>query len=212
MLISFLNDLLNLENKIVDIKYRNLEKLSVNEYDRKAIFDLYCKDERGDYFIVELQRAKQKYFKDRSLYYTSFAIQEQAKRGSWDYRLDRVYFIALLEFEMDEDENYIKEVALYEENKKELFYDKLKLIYIEIPKFKKSDKELSSHLDMWLYLLKHLVEFTDIPEFVKKDEVFEEVFDVAEFLKLSKEEQFAYQKDLKARLDFENTLNYAKET
>ncbi|RUM56150.1 MAG: hypothetical protein DSY40_02700, partial [Nautilia sp.] len=114
--------------------------------------------------------------------------------------------------EMDEDENYIKEVALYEENKKELFYDKLKFYYIEIPKFRKSDKELSTHLDKWLYILKHLVEFTDIPEFVKEDEVLEEVFDVAEFLKLSKEEQFAYQKDLKARLDFENTIDYAKET
>jgi len=55
---------LDIEYKIVDITYRNLEKLGLNILDRKAIFDIYCTDERGDNFIVELQRSKQKYFRE----------------------------------------------------------------------------------------------------------------------------------------------------
>ncbi len=82
ILIQFLNDLIDdLKSPIVDIEYRNLEKLGLSIIDRKAIFDIYCTDESGDHFIVELQRSKQKYFKDRSIYYTSFPIQEQAKEA-----------------------------------------------------------------------------------------------------------------------------------
>ncbi len=212
ILIKFLNDLIDdLKAPIIDIKYRNLEKLGLNILDRKAVFDIYCTDKNGDHFIVELQRSKQKYFKDRSVYYTSFPIQEQAQKGDWDYRLDKVYFVALLEFNMDEDENYIKKVSLHDEYTKEKFYDKLTYYYIETKKFKKTENELSSQLDYWLYILNHLVDLTDIPEFVKDDETIKEFFDTAEFLKLSKDEQFSYQQDLKARLDYINVMRYAKE-
>ena len=49
-LISFLNDLLELDSPIVDVTYRNLEKFGLNIVDRKAIFNVYCTDERGDNF------------------------------------------------------------------------------------------------------------------------------------------------------------------
>jgi hypothetical protein len=54
---------------------------SNSEADRKAILDLYCIGENGERFIVEMQKAKQNFFKDRALYYSSFPIQEQAKKG-----------------------------------------------------------------------------------------------------------------------------------
>ena len=97
LLISFLNDVLELEDKIVDIEYRNPEKLGLNIYDRKSIYDILCYDEKKNNFIVELQRAKQKYFKDRSIYYTSFPLQEQAQKGDWDYRLKKIYFLTIVE-------------------------------------------------------------------------------------------------------------------
>jgi len=212
ILIKFLNDLIDdLESPIVSIEYRNLEKLGLNIVDRKAIFDIYCTDKNNNHFIVELQRSKQKYFKDRSIYYTSFPIQQQEEKGDWNYRLDKIYFIALLEFNMDEDENYIKKVSLHDEYTNKKFYDNLVYYYIETKKFKKRESELSSQLDYWLYILNNLVDLTDIPQKVKDDEAIKEFFDTAEFLKLSKDEQFAYQQDLKARLDYINVMRYAKE-
>jgi predicted transposase/invertase (TIGR01784 family) len=219
-LISFLNDLLDISDKIVDIEYRNLEKLGLNIVDRKAIFDVYCTDEKGDNFIVELQRSAQRYFKDRSVYYTSFPIQEQSKKGDWDYRLSKIYFIGILEFAFDdlrlkknrEDNKYLTKVQLYDCDEKEVFYDKLTYYYLEMPKFRKTEEELSSHLDYWLYYLNNLADTTKIPEILKQDELIEEAFSVAEFLALDKDEQFEYQQDLKARWDNKACLDFAKET
>ena len=219
-LISFLNDLLDIDDKIVNLEYRNLEKLGLNIVDRKAIFDVYCTDEKGDSFIVELQRSAQRYFKDRSIYYTSFPIQEQSKKGDWDYRLTKIYFIGILEFAFDdlrlktnrEDNKYLTKVQLYDCDEKEVFYDKLTYYYLEMPKFRKTEEELSSHLDYWLYYLNNLTETTKIPEILKQDKLIEEAYSVAEFLALDKDEQFTYQQDLKARWDNKACLDFAKES
>jgi len=210
-LISFLNDLLDIEYKIIDVTYRNLEQLGLNVIDRKAIFDIYCTDEKNNNFIVELQRSQQKYFKDRSIYYTSFPIQEQSKKGDWDYRLKKIFFVGILEFEIDNEEDYLIQVQLTNTKTHKVFYDKLTYYYLQMPKFKKSHTQLSNHLEHWLYYLNNLTSLTTIPEAFKQDEVIHEAFDVAEFLALSKEEQFSYQMDLKSRLDYKNTLDYAKE-
>lgn len=187
--------------------------------DRKAIFDVYCTDTKDNNFIVELQRSEQKYFKDRSLYYTSFPIQEQSDKGSWDYSLTPIYFIGILEFSFDdmrkrenkEDSKYLTKVQLVDIETQEIFFDKLAYYYLEMPKFRKTEKELSTHLDKWLYYLNNLYDAKEIPEVLKDDEIFEEAFSTAEFLALSKEEQFTYQQDLKARWDNQACLDFAEE-
>ena len=207
-LISFLNDLLDIDDKIVDLKYRNLEKLGLNIVDRRAVFDVYCTDEKNNSFIVELQRSKQKYFKDRSLYYTSFPIQQQSKRGDWDYRLKKIFFVGILDFTLDD--NYLTKVQLKDDNN-DVFYDKLKYYYLQMPNFKKQEKELSNHLEYWLYYLNHLAGSQSIPETLAEDKLLTEAFQVAEFLALDEDKQFAYQLDLKAKLDYINVMDYAKE-
>ena len=87
-LIDFLNTLLPENHKIEDLTYTKSEHLGSSALDRKAIFDLYCTGKDGQKFIVEVQKAKQNFFKDRSVYYSTFPIQEQAKRGDWDFRLE----------------------------------------------------------------------------------------------------------------------------
>ena len=102
---DFLNTLLVGEAEpIAEITYLNTEQLGLQHIDRNAVFDLYCKTDRGSYFIVELQKSKQNYFKDRSLFYASFPIQQQAQKGNWDFRLDPVYSISILNFEFDDVE------------------------------------------------------------------------------------------------------------
>ena len=219
-LISFLNDLLDIDAEIIDIEYRNLEKLGLSILDRKAIFDVYCTDEKNNNFIVELQRSPQRYFKDRSIYYTSFPIQEQSKKGDWDYRLSKIYFIGILEFSFDDlrlkknkkKDKYLTKVQLFDCDEKDVFYDKLTYYYLEMPKFRKTEKELSTHLDYWLWYLNNLANITKIPEILKKDELIDEAFGVAEFLALDKDKQFEYQQDLKARWDNKACLDFAKET
>ena len=226
LLISFLNDLLELEDKIVDVIYRNLEKLGLNIVDRKAVFDIFCTDEKNNNFIVELQRGHQKYFKDRSIFYTSFPIQDMSKKGDWDYYLQKIYFVGILEFTFDdmrkeenrqkistkkEDKTYLTKVQLCDVDTKDIFYDKLTYIYIEMPKFKKSEQELVNHLEKWLFFLNNIEDLSSLPKTFKDDEILENAFDVAEFLALDEDKRFSYQRDLKARLDYKNVMDYAKE-
>ena len=78
LLISFLNALFYGHEVVRDVTYLNNEHFGASVLDRKAIFDVYCENEQGEKFIVEMQKAEQNYFKDRSLYYATFPIREQA--------------------------------------------------------------------------------------------------------------------------------------
>ena len=95
LLIDFLASLLP-EANIVDLTFKDKEKLGRSEADRKAVYDIYCQNGNGERIIVELQKAKQRYFKDRTIYYSSFPIQEQAKTGNWNYQLKAVFCVGIL--------------------------------------------------------------------------------------------------------------------
>lgn len=82
LLISFLNALLEGKEEIEEITYLNVEQMGDRELDRRAVFDVYCRNSQGERFLVEMQKGEQEFFKDRGLYYTTFPIREQAKRGS----------------------------------------------------------------------------------------------------------------------------------
>lgn len=91
LLIDFLNELLIDHERTKDLSLKKTEQLDNTDLDRKAIFDLHCENENGEKFIVELQKAKQNYFKDRTVYYSTFPIQEQAEKGEWNYELKAVF-------------------------------------------------------------------------------------------------------------------------
>lgn len=104
LLICFLNSLFDGKQVVKDVKYLNPLHVGDVYADRKAIFDVYCEGENGEKFIVEMQNAYQTYFKDRSLFYSTFPIREQAPKGKdWDFKLNHVYTVALLNFDMNED-------------------------------------------------------------------------------------------------------------
>ena len=103
LLIDFLNVVLPKKHRISELSYRNSENVGNSVLDRKAIFDLYCQSNSGERFIVEIQKAKQNFFKDRSVYYSTFPIQEQAIKGDfWNYHLSPVYTVGILDFIFDD--------------------------------------------------------------------------------------------------------------
>ena len=98
-LVDFLNEVLAPQGiVIIELNYKKNDHYPISAEDRKVIFDLYCENENGDKFTIELQKAKQDNFKDRMLYYSTFSIQEQGKKGNWNYKLKAVYVIAILDF------------------------------------------------------------------------------------------------------------------
>ena len=98
--------------------------------ERKAIFDVYCENELGEKFIVEMQNAYQTYFKDRSLFYSTFPIREQAPKGSdWNFCLKKVYVVALLNYKMSDEafdsSDTIHTIALMDTKTNKVFNAKL---------------------------------------------------------------------------------------
>lgn len=215
LLQHFLNELLYQEQgKIVDIQYLNNENLGNTVPDRKAIFDLYCTNERGEKFIVELQKTKQKFFKDRSIYYATFPIREQAQKGdAWDFELTHIYTIAILDFVFDDDkysDKYRYDVKLTELETNEIFYDKLTFVYLSMPKFKKSLGELTNNFEKWLYAFKHLSELETVPNELTES-IFLQFFERAKIANFSPDEYKSYETSLKYYRDLKNSLDTAKE-
>ena len=208
LLIDFLNQILPEYHRIKDLTYTKNELLAFSEQDRKAVFDLHCTSENGDRFIVEMQQAKQNYFKDRSIFYTTFPIQEQNQKGAWNYKLSAIYLVGILDFVFDEDvgDNEVRHIVKLKDQNCKVFYDKLTFIYLEMPKFRKSESELETSFDKWMYVLKHLPEFEKRPQKLQ-ERVFEDLFKAAEIAKFTKAERDQYETSLKYYRDLENVVD-----
>lgn len=210
LLISFLNALLQGREEIKEISYLNTEHLGTQEYDRRAVFDVYCTNEKGEYFLVEMQKGEQQFFKDRSVYYSTFAIREQAPRGEWDYGLKGIYTIGIQNFCYDsKDPSYYHEVKLMDTSTKEVFYDKLTFIYLEMPKFTKTEAELETLFDKWLYAIRNLASLMERPHALQ-EKVFQHLFEAAEIAKFDRKERYEYEESLKNYRDWFSVMQTAE--
>ncbi len=197
LLQDFLNQLLPTYHQIAELSFKNPEKVPSTAKERKAIFDIYCQTKEGTRFIVEMQKAKVNYFKDRSLFYSTFPIKEQAKKGGWDFKLMPVYFIAILDFTYDEKEEkqkFLRAVSLKDQDG-DLFYDKLHFKFLQMPLFNKTESELETHFDKWVYFLKNLENFDHIPA-ILNEPIFQKGFEIAEISHLKPHQAEVYEKSL----------------
>ena len=213
-LISFLNTLLPEKHQIEDLQFTHNEHQGASVVDRRAIFDLSCVSTRGEYFIVELQKAKQNFFKDRSVFYATFPIQQQAERGEWNFKLAAVYTIGILDFVFDEDAKtgsaeVVHQVQLKNQHN-QVFYDKLTFIYLTLPNFTKNSDELETLQDKWFYLFRYLHTLDDIPPRLR-EKIFLSLFEKAKIARFAPEERQAYESSLKYYRDLKNVIDTARD-
>ena len=204
---------------ITDITYIPTEQLGIMEEDRKAIFDVLCKTEDGKTFLVEMQRGAQEHFFERALYYTSFPIMKQGKKAiakedekgkdPWDFSLDGVFFLGVLDFKYEQDEMTEHRYQLLETKTLKRMTDKLEFVFVEVAKFNKREDELETDLDKWLYLLKNMSTLLERPEALR-DRVFGRLFDVAEYARLDDEERKKYVEAMNTTRDTFNMIAYAR--
>jgi predicted transposase/invertase (TIGR01784 family) len=211
LLIDFLNAVLPIESPIAELTLTQSEQLPDNPTDRKAVFDIACVGQNGESFTVEMQKAKQLWFKDRALFCTAFPILRQGQRGDWNFKLNPVYLVAVLDFKYDEVEERRKIyrlVSLKDQDGDE-FTDRLKIVFLQMPLFTKTESELETQKDKWLFFLKNLDSLDEIPA-ILREPVFEKAFATAEYVKYPPALQEAYKNDLKAYRDNINVLETAR--
>jgi predicted transposase/invertase (TIGR01784 family) len=212
LLIDFLNQLLPKHHQIAELKFRNPENIGDFSTERKAIFDIHCQAVSGERFVVEMQKEKFRYFKDRSLFYVTFPIRDQAKKGNWNFKLEPIYFVAILDFVYDEAEELSKfrrDVALKDQDG-EVFLDKLHFRFLQMPLFKKQADELENQFDKWCYFLKNLENFDTIPA-ILNEPIFQKAFEEAGLAGLTPEERAQYEQSLMQYRDVYSVVETAVE-
>lgn len=198
---------------ISDLSYLPTEKLEAYG-ERRAVFDVYCQGENGERVIVEMQKASQDFFKDRSVFYSAFPIIEQGKVGAgWDFHLSHVYTVGILNFVFPNDEYdkncFHHEVKLIDTSDHHVFYDKLTYVYLEMPKFNKTESELVTMYDKWLFVLKNLSRLMERPAALQ-ERVFTRLFEQAEIARFTPDESRIYEESLKHYRDLHNVIASAE--
>jgi len=197
LLMDFLNQLLPDYHQIADLSFKNPERIPSTAKERKAFFDIFCQTAKGERFIVEMQKAKVKYFKDRALFYSTFPIKDQAKKGDWSFELLPIYFVAILDFHYEEEEEkqkFRRDVCLKDQDG-DVFFDKLHFRFLQMPLFIKQEHELENRFDQWCYFLKNLESFDHIPA-ILNEPVFQKGFEIAELSHLTPRQYDAYLRSL----------------
>ena len=197
-LVAFLTEIFP-DKRIKDITYLPTEQLGLAAGDRNARFDVMCRDESGEKFIVEIQLAYQKHFRERALYYSGMVMHSQGMKGKkWDYNIKGVYFIGLQNF------------SFGPERGGGLMTDKLRFVFIEIGRFDKSPEELKTNLDKWFYVLKNLHRLLERPAALV-DRIFRRFFNAAEVISLTNDEKKQYVSNMINERDTYNQIAYARE-
>lgn len=205
VLIDFLNTLLPERHQIVDFVFQKPEQIPEHEEDRKAIFDILCTSVRGETFIIEMQKKSILYMLDRSLYYTTFPIQKQAVRGLWDFKLTPVYFVGILDFDYDDDQErwgkrqLLRSFALRDEEGF-LMTDNLHFKMVQLKFFTKTSEQLETRFDKWCYFLKNLETFNVIPN-ILNEPIFMKALEAAKISNLSPDDYLLYEMTERGKYD-----------
>ena len=100
-------------------------------------------------------------------------------------------------------------MQLFDNQTKEVFYDKLTFIYLEMPKFNKTENELTDMFEKWLFVLRNLSRLMERPKALQ-ERIFTKLFEAAEIAKFTKVEYDNYEESLKIYRDWKNTIDTAR--
>ena len=210
LLIDFLNDLLVGERSIKDITFLDKELLPEYMGDRGVIYDIYCTTEAGEHIIVEMQNRQQTNFKERALFYLSHTITRQGEKGArWEFDLKAVYGVFFMNFRLEDTPHKLRtDIVLSDRDTHEVFSDKLRFIFIELPSFNKEEEECETDFERWIFVLNNMETLNRMP-FKAQKAVFEKLEEIVDVHSLSEEDRVRYENSVNAYRDYLATIDYA---
>jgi len=149
-LIDFLNGLLNIEIKEIEIREEvNLEKLVQDE--KGGSLDLQAKLDVGTIVNIEMQIRNKHNITNRTTMYGAKVLSREVKRGT-DYRdIKQIIMINILDYNILEYEEYIsKTVTVLEKHREHEIIDGIKYYFIELPKYRKQKPDMNEKINQWL--------------------------------------------------------------
>ena len=213
-----------LGTSIIHLEYRNTEHPGMTEDERSSRFDVYCEDENGSCFQIEMQNWSQKYFYKRAIYYSSLVVLDQAAKAQmefkkatesdspkrWDYNFQPLYVVSFLNFKNWTSKNadtkknpYISTYRYVDVETKEELGNCTSLVFIDLHSFTKKEEECESLEDIWMYSLKNMHKLRSCPEKAKGTEI-EDLYNKSELAKMTQEQRLTYEKEVMTRNDILN--------
>ena len=211
LLIMLLKELIP-EHDIKDLTYVQQEHINPFPGKKDALIDVECVDIDGTRFIVEMQVARQRFFYERSLFYSTFGIQQQVeKSSSMDYGFPPVYFVGFMDFSLHEgSDRVLYRYSLRENETGEEMTGSLQFVFLELTNCRKALTPEATLLDNLCYALHNMEHLTDRPEELK-EEIFKRLFKTAEIATFTPEERIKYENDMTTERDIQNYISYARE-
>ena len=211
ILISFLNSVLDFTNEktIIEVTLNNPYQLPDIKELKETILDIKATNKNGDKFIVEMQKKDLSNFAKRSLYYTSKAYVSQIDKGEEIINLKKVYYIAILNFNMFENKNYISRHLIINQETTTQDLKDFEFTFIELKKFNTKLENLNTTIDKWVYFINNASNFDLMPKEFDNIKAFKQAFEIANKFTWNKKELEYYDSmDLK-QADDKNALQTA---
>jgi predicted transposase/invertase (TIGR01784 family) len=193
LLMALLNDFLTrvLPYEITSIKYLPTEVPGIAPTSKKVIFDIFCEDENGNKYLIEMQKYRIGNAGDRLRLYMARIKSESIKAGSKSYKLPSTFFIGFLNYKRNDSEFFFTEECWFNLQTKEIVNEKDFHVFVELPKFDKPASECSSFRNKIIWLFKNLHTIEERPESFG-EEIFDRIFSALEISKLKAEDLMAY--------------------
>ncbi|MFK5975561.1 MAG: Rpn family recombination-promoting nuclease/putative transposase [Sulfurovum sp.] len=171
ILISFLNSIIEFNNdqKIKDLTILDPYNIPILKGMKDTFVDVKAKLEDDTKVIIEMQVLNHDGFEKRILYNTAKNYSQQLEKGDKYHLLNPVIALTIVNFEMFEFQKYKSNFKLLEKENFTTYKDDIELIFIELPKFKKSLEECEDIEDKWLYFIKHSEDLSVVPKDINKN-------------------------------------------
>ena len=211
--ISFLNSVLENtdEKSIQEVQFLNTEQKRILKDKKENILDILCTDQAGNKYLIEVQVERAKEFGKRIVFYASKTYALQLGSTESYTKLKPVVAIAVLDFILFPEKKAYKSIhSLIDEKTGEQDLKELRFVFIELDKFVKTEAELVTAEDKWIYFLKNIKEQDHIPAPLQ-EKVFKEACDEAQGMTWSEEEHAVYDYVLKKTMDTQAYIDNARE-
>jgi predicted transposase/invertase (TIGR01784 family) len=164
ILIEFLNEILELDSPIESVTINNAYQVPRLKGLKETTLDVKATDKLKREFIVEMQVEKETAFAKRAVYYSSKAYSQQLKKAEKYHLLNPVIFLGILDFTMFEHDSVISRHLILNKDTGQHDLKDLEFNFIELPKFTKSESELETVAEKWIYFLQHADDLDRVPE------------------------------------------------
>ncbi len=225
ILISLLNRILDF--RVTELQFLQTEKVGLTEEDGESVFDVYCKDDQGRRFLVEMQMGSQAYFDMRSGIYLSLAIMDQSREArlrckeakkKWNYHYDPVYVISFLNYKNNISEDpdlegvnpYISHYITRSKVTGQVLNDSANRIFVDLYRFNKQFEDCCNDFERWLFSIKYMHLLKELPDGIDGTEL-EDLYYEAKLAAWKPDLRTKYERLMANELDREISMEYERQ-